>query len=395
MNVVIDIDGRYDRTLDGAVWVKSGCLYDYWARFLEVFDGVRLVARVREVPRVAPDMHRVDGEGVTFHPIPYYVGPSQYLMKLPQIKRAAQAAVNWGDAFALCAGPISALIRTKLKPLGYPFAVRVIGDPRGTFAPNSVIHPLRSFFRWWSPRLLRRLCNEAQACIYVTESSLQKDYPCPAYSMGVSDVDLPAEAFVAEPRTYHSGKHRIRIVMVGTLAQLYKAPDVLIDATADCVRGGLDLELVFCGDGKHLPELKARADALGLDGRVRFRGELSRDEVRYELDKADLFILPSRQEGLPRAMVEAMARGLPCIGSTVGGIPELLPPDDLVPPGDRAALAEKIREIISDPQRMSIMSRRNLAKATQYREDLLRARWIAFYRRLREITEEWLKANRR
>jgi glycosyltransferase involved in cell wall biosynthesis len=395
MNVVIDIDGRYDRTLDGSVWVKSGCLYDYWARFLEVFDGVRLVARVREVPRVSPDMQRVDGEGVTFHPIPHYIGPWQYLMKLQQIKHAARSAVNWGDAVVLCAGPISGIIRTKLKPLGYPFAVRVIGDPRGTFAPSSVVHPLRPFFRWWSPRLLRKLCDEATACIYVTESSLQKHYPCPAYSVGVSDVDLPAEAFAAEPRTYRSDKRRIRIVTVGTLAQLYKAPDVLIDAVANCVQGGLDLELVVCGDGKHLPELKTRVGALGLDGRVRFRGELSRDEVRYELDKADLFILPSRQEGLPRAMVEAMARGLPCIGTTVGGIPELLPSDDLIPPNDRAALAAKIMEIVSDPQRMSVMSRRNLAKAAQYREDLLRARWIAFYRRFREITEEWLKTNRR
>ena len=69
--------------------------------------------------------------------------------------------------------------------------------------------------------------------------------------------------------------------------------------------------------------LKAKA----LRDRVRFRGQLTTPvDVRAELDRADLFVLPSRQEGLPRAMIEAMARALPCIGSSVGGIPELLQP---------------------------------------------------------------------
>ena len=122
---------------------------------------------------------------------------------------------------------------------------------------------------------------------------------------------------------------------MGTLEQLYKAPDVLLDAVGQCFRQGLDLELVWIGGGQYQQQLEARAKELGLSPRVRFLGQLpAGDAVRGELDRADLFVLPSRQEGLPRAMLEAMARGLPCIGSTVGGIPELLPAEDLVPPGD-------------------------------------------------------------
>src|SRR5207253_6445170 len=114
-------------------------------------------------------------------------------------------------------------------------------------------------------------------------------------------------------------------------------------------------------------ELESRANAAGLNGAARFRGQLaSPDAVRAELDRADLFVLPSRQEGLPRAMLEAMARGLPCIGSTVGGIPELLPAEDLVPPGDASALTQKIHDVLGDPQRMARMSARNLEKAREY-----------------------------
>jgi glycosyltransferase involved in cell wall biosynthesis len=81
-----------------------------------------------------------------------------------------------------------------------------------------------------------------------------------------------------------------------------------------------------------------------------------------------------------------MARGLPCIGTTVGGIPELLPPEDLVPPNDPYALAAKIKEVLRSPERMARMSMRNLQKAQEYREEVLQARRRAFYQAVKEIT---------
>jgi len=186
--------------------------------------------------------------------------------------------------------------------------------------------------------------------------------------------------------------HPLTLITVGTQDQLYKAPDVLIDAVATCLEGGLDLKLVLVGDGKHRGELEAQAAKLNLGERVCFLGNLLAGEaVRTQFDRADLFVLPSHQEGLPRAMIEAMARALPCIGSTVGGIPELLPPEDIVPPGNVAALAGKIREVVSHPERMTRMSARNWEKAKDYREEVLRDRRIAFYRHVRDTTEAWLK----
>jgi len=84
-----------------------------------------------------------------------------------------------------------------------------------------------------------------------------------------------------------------------------------------------------------------------------------------------------------------MARGLPCIGSNVGGIPELIPTEDMVPAGDVAALAMKIREVVSDNQRMENMSIRNLEKAKNYRNEVLRDRRNTFYRYLKEKTQAW------
>jgi glycosyltransferase involved in cell wall biosynthesis len=127
---------------------------------------------------------------------------------------------------------------------------------------------------------------------------------------------------------------------------------------------------------------------------VRFLGHLPPgDAVRKELDAADLFVLPSRTEGLPRALIEAMARALPCIGSSVGGIPELLSPSERFPPDDVDALAGKILEILGDRNRCSRLSHENLQKAGDHHLDALRPRRQAFYRAVREATAEWQRRN--
>jgi glycosyltransferase involved in cell wall biosynthesis len=208
-------------------------------------------------------------------------------------------------------------------------------------------------------------------------------------------VELSEQAFVSTPRPICLEKRRMRLVFVGTLAQLYKAPDVLIDAVALCVQGGLDLELTLVGDGKHRADLEAQAAARGIGQRVGFTGRLpSGDAVRAQLDRADLFVLPSYQEGLPRAMIEAMARGLPCIGSTIGGIPELLSAEEMVPPGDAVALAHAIRRVTADPQRLADLSARNLDKAQNYRDEALDRRRVLFYSHVKQETEAWLEARR-
>ncbi|MEG4532718.1 glycosyltransferase family 4 protein [Microcoleus sp. D2_18a_D3] len=392
MNVVVTVEYRFDRTPDGKVWTQTTFPYSFWTRYLQVFDRVRVVARVRDVPNVPSDWKQANGEGVDFAAIPYYIGPWQYLLKAWQVQRSARNAVKPNDAVILRVGStIASPIQSMLHKAGRPYAVEVVADPYDVFAPGSVKHPLRPFFRWSSPRRLRRHCREAAAAAYVTKNALQQRYPCANFSVGVSDVDIPERTLVSSPRVPRQ-EGTFNLVFVGTLAQLYKAPDVLIDAVGACVQEGLDLKLTLIGDGKHRSELEARAKSLGIEERVSFLGQLSGgDAVMAQLDRADLFVLPSHQEGLPRAMVEAMARALPCIGSTVGGIPELLPPEDMVPPGNVTALATKIRQVITEPARMAKMSAGNLETAKEYRDEILEKQRIEFYRHVREITEVWLR----
>ncbi len=399
MNVIVALEHRYETTPDGKVWTPDQFAHPFWSRYLDVFSHVRVVARVRQVTAAAPGWARVDGPGVSLFPVTYYVGPWQYLRRRRYVRADLRCALGPTDAVILRVGSqIAACLEPQLRRFGRPYGVEVVTDPYDIYAPGALHHPLRPFFRWWFPRQLRRQCARACAAAYVTEQALQRRYPpgAGAYTTYYSSVELPEAAFASSHRPDHRAESPIRLVGVGTLEQLYKAPDVLLDAVGICVRDGIDLELVWVGGGKHQPRLEAQAQVLGIKPRVHFLGQLPAGEaVRAELDRAHLFVLPSHQEGLPRAMIEAMARALPCIGSTVGGIPELLPAEDLVPPGDAGALAHKIREVVGDPERMARMSARNLGKADEYRDEALRERRLAFYRHLRERTEIWSRGKRR
>ena len=392
MKIVVTIEHRFEGTPDGAVWTQTQFPYSFWTRYLEVFDGVKVVARVQPVDSVPDDYKRVDGENVTVSAIPYYVGPWQYLKQAQKVKNAARQAVELQDAVMLRpSSTIADCIEPLLRDTNHPYGVEVVADPYDAFAPGSIEHPLRPFFRWLTSRNLRRQCANAHAAAYVTEFALQRRYPPnpEAFATYFSDVQLPP--FLSAPRSPKTDG-RFTLIAVGTLAQLYKAPNILVEAVASCIQQGLDLELLWLGDGKHRTELEDRVAELGLSDRLHFIGQLaSGSAVQEKLDRADLFVLPSYQEGLPRATIEAMARGLPCIGSTVGGFPELLAEEDLVPPGDVSALTAKIREVVTDPERIAKMSARNLTKAHDYEEEGLKQRRLKYYRYVRQMTETWLK----
>ena len=94
--------------------------------------------------------------------------------------RASRAAVKSDDAVILrVPGQIANCIEPLLRRTGHPYAVEVVADPFDVFAPGSVKHPLAPFFRWWSPRQLRRVCRNAFAASYVTRRSVAAPLPLP------------------------------------------------------------------------------------------------------------------------------------------------------------------------------------------------------------------------
>jgi len=103
------------------------------------------------------------------------------------------------------------------------------------------------------------------------------------------------------------------------------------------------------------------------------------------LDDVDIYIQPSRQEGLPRALIEAMSRGCPAVGSTAGGIPELLSPECLHQPGDHARLAELVeRACVDKPWRDQLIAR-NFLVSLDYFDSILDPRRDSFWSEVAQL----------
>jgi glycosyltransferase involved in cell wall biosynthesis len=130
-----------------------------------------------------------------------------------------------------------------------------------------------------------------------------------------------------------------------------KGIDVLIEAVARLARDDLHPALWIAGSGPLRPALERQAAARGLDGRVRFLGQ--RDDVRDLLHACDVFVLPSRHEGLGVAALEAMALGRPIVASRVGGLAEAVVHEEtglLVPPEHPVALQWALARLVRDPE---------------------------------------------
>ena len=407
--MLVILEGRFCRAPDGGVWTGAAFPYSFWTRYLEVFEQVTVVARISEAkPR--PGDVRSDGPNVTFAPIPYYVGPLRYLAKRRAIRLAMGASLAVPGAVIMrVASELGNLAWPVLMKARRPYGLEVVGDPWDVFAPGVVRHPLRPFLRRYFRWQLRRQCAHAAAAAYVTERVLQKRYPLgKGHSATYSSASLseratpetPPRAFVSSDvvlpenevgqRGQLATDHRWRLVFVGSLEQLYKGPDVLLRALAVCRSRGLPAEVRIVGDGRYRPRLERMARRLGLSELVDFVGTLAPGEAVYrEMQGADLFVLPSRTEGLPRALIEAMALGVPCIASNVGGIPELLAPEDLVAPGDVLELAEQITSTLAQVARRERMIERNRRRALDFTESVLAPRRRAFYTYVREVTRAW------
>ena len=175
---------------------------------------------------------------------------------------------------------------------------------------------------------------------------------------------------------------------IGVLER-YKAVDVLLDAWPLVLREIPDARLWLVGAGSMHDELHRRVEASPeLTRSVEFKAPMPRNELAQLIDRSTCLVLPSRSEGLPRIVVEAMARGRAVVASTVGGMRELIDETNgrLVEPEDVAALAEALTSVLSDSDAAAALgaaSRAQVDRRTpeqEYEAGIVRlAQWIAAF----------------
>ena len=230
-------------------------------------------------------------------------------------------------------------------------------DNSGPGPDSPVVRRLLGPFNRWIWRRADRLVAASEC---VGDLAL-RDSPGLRYTVVHTGVDLAR--FHPATTLRRSRVARVRCLAVAELTERARMAD-LIRALALLERGRFELEIA--GTGIEESSLRALAASLGVGQEVVFRGTQSGPEIAARYREADLFTLAPSAEFTGSRFAEALASGLPVVGSSVGAIPEIVEQGNnglLVRPGDVRALADAIARLAGNPQLRREMGRRNRLKA--------------------------------
>lgn len=171
------------------------------------------------------------------------------------------------------------------------------------------------------------------------------------------------------------------ILFVGSLINR-KGPTVLLEAFVNLLDQTPSAKLFIIGEGPLLNQLESFVAENNLTLKVQFLGSLPQAEVSKWMRMSKVFVLPSLEEGLGVVLLEALASGTPCIGSEVGGIPDVINNDvgKLIPPNDPKALKNALVEILDDETKWKLMSEKARQRAEEVFDwDQIAAKIINYY----------------
>lgn len=256
-----------------------------------------------------------------------------------------------------------------------PYLAEVVGCPWDSFWNHSIKGKMIAVP--YTIRMKKQLKN-SDFVVYVTNHFLQDRYPTKGMNTACSNVELKKSSPEILNKRIEKIKNRSGDFVIGTAAGVdvrYKGQQYIIEALGTLKKQGItNFRYQLAGEGNQ-DYLRGVAKKFDVENQVEFLGNLSRDEVYDWLDSIDLYAQPSRQEGLPRALIEAMSRGLTCFGAKTGGIPELM--EDKYIFSNTASNIKEICTILKSISKdeMLVQAERNFEEAKIYdREGIMQRR---------------------
>lgn len=372
---------------NGQYYASDRNKFEFYQRYLRVFDRIRLVCRCEEEIELRKNRTPLSEDPrIEVVPIPFFQGPREYGRLYFKVGRAMSDAVKECDAAILRIPSTTAIRIGKIvNKAGIPYACEVVFDAEDGWRGEIGLKRLM-----WKKLDMdtRHLCNDADGVSCVTEYYLQRHYYSKngdSFSSHYSSLALPASFYSSNRKFPAHGPFVIAHIANQVQFNGRKGHVELVKAVRLLKDEGIEVKVRFAGKDyfEGVNKLKDLAKDLGVANEIEFVGFLSREELDAFLNNADLFVMPTRAEGLPRVIIEAMAKGLPCITTPVSGNPELIDDHFLVPYERIDELAERIEEIITRPEIYEQTSLINFERSKQYEASLLQLRRDEFYTKLK------------
>jgi glycosyltransferase involved in cell wall biosynthesis len=277
-------------------------------------------------------------------------------------------------------GSLSIDIASKMNK---PYLIELVGCPWDAYWNHSWKGKLVApFMRYATKKAVRN----APYVLYVTNEFLQRRYPNTGRTINCSNVALPTlDESVLDARLHKIKQTtKNKPIVIGTTAAVdvrYKGQEYVIQAIAELNKQGYNFEYCLVGGGDKT-RLQSIAEKYGVADKVIFEGSIPHERVFDYLDDIDIYVQPSQTEGLPRALIEAMSRGCPCVGSNAGGIPELLDTPFIFNSGNVQELANILASF--DTEKMIKQAKRNFEFSKEYAKEVIETRRNEFFKQFAE-----------
>lgn len=357
---------------------------DLFKRYFSVVDELYVATRVYEIDSTYKDAHqeKITLPGVKIIEFPNLNKPQYVITRMPKAQKQLEDIISEVDLIFIRGGVIAELASKVCRKMKKPYLVEVSGCTWDAYWNHSVIGKIIAPYMEYQSK---KTVQKAAFAVYVTERWLQNRYPSSGESTYASNVILydVDENVLGKRIEKINQRNECEPWVIGTTAAVnnkVKGQQYVIEAISKLDKSyNIRYELVGGGSTDYLRTI---AKKFHVENQVIFKGELSHQEVLEWLDTIDTYIQPSMQEGLPRALIEAMSRGCPAIGSNTAGIPELLPEEAIFKRGKVSHLIEVMRKFYK--MDWNLLARTNHAKSKEFKMDILNERREALYKKYRD-----------
>lgn len=366
-----DADGRY----------YEFAYHELYERYSYMADDITFMMRTKPISGERKFTEVPDKVNVVS--VPNFKSPKTYLREKRNAERIIEHQIKKTDIAVLRTQSSIAQIALKyIKRYKVPYIIESVGCSWDSYWNHGLLGKAVAPYMYLKTK---SAISEADYVYYVTTRFLQKRYPTKGKTVSCSNVVLSksnTDALIMRLEKLRGFDPTKRLVL-GTAAALdtrYKGQEHVIRVLKDLVKAGYNAEYHLAGGmtgSKPNSFLRDLAERFGVSDRVVFCGSLSLDQMANYYDSLDLYIQPSKQEGLPRAVIEAMSRGCPVIGTNIAGIPELIRKECLFKKNSDDAVAAAIQKIVS--MDLEEIAEENFNQAKEYEKDKLMEKREKFY----------------
>lgn len=398
--VALIADDHFIYTSDGKVYVNVMYTKQYLSRFTSNFDNVVVISRGR---KSCPNdnlnkLKESGGERVSFHFVDDFTGVKSYILRRKSIYKSIEDGLKNVDAVFVRMPCILTTLSLRIaKHKNLPIMIDVGADPETIYYGSKrtiFINIVSNYLK----KVCKRSCLYANGVSYVTNHILQEKYPCKAvlegeslsyFTASISNVDISKDFYYKRDVETNNGKINLLHVSNNIPSNSSKGHQEAINVLSSLINKGYNTKLTFLGDGDGIVELKQQAKQQGVIDAVVFKGRVAdRNTYRSILLENDIFVFPSHSEGLPRVLLEAMATGMVCVSSNVDGIPEILESNDIFDYSNIEGMANRIIELVNNPEEMRRISLRNYQVAENYSFVKLKIIIDNYYSKVRQLIDD-------